>query len=76
MNVKWLLLISVQDVSSKFDSLYFPSQLPHIQESLKRGQLNSQYTHVYHCHHPKNESIHAKCIPVRVDPRAVKIFDN
>ena len=31
-------------------------------------RLNSQHHHVYHRHHPKNESIHAKCLPRRVDP--------
>ena len=37
-------------------------------------RLNSQHHHVYHRHHPKNESIHAKCLR-RVDPRTVEIFD-
>ena len=39
-------------------------------------RLNSQHHHTYHQHHLKNESIHAKCLPVRVDPRTVEIFDH
>jgi len=39
-------------------------------------QLNKQHHHVYHRHHKHKESIHAKCIPVRVDPRTVEIFDH
>ena len=39
-------------------------------------RLNSQHHHTYHRHHPKNESIHAKCLPRRVDPRTVEIFDH
>ena len=38
-------------------------------------QLNSQHHHIYNKHHPKNEVIHAKCIPVRVDPTKIQIFD-
>ena len=38
-------------------------------------QLNSQYTHIYNKHHSKNEVIHAKCIPVRVDPTKIQVFD-
>ena len=39
-------------------------------------QLNKQLHHTYHQHHKRNESIHAKCIPVRVDPSKVEIFDH
>ena len=39
-------------------------------------QLNRQHHHTYHRHHPANESIHAKCLPRRVDPRAVEIFNH
>ena len=43
------------------------------------NQLNSQH-HAhggYHRHSiTQREHIHAKCIPVRVDPRAVEIFDH
>ena len=39
-------------------------------------QLNKQHHHTYHRHHKRNESIHAKCIPVRVDPSKVEIFDH
>ena len=39
-------------------------------------RLISQHHHTYHQHHPKNESIHATCLPRRVDPRTVQIFDH
>ena len=39
-------------------------------------ELNKQHHHTYHRHHKRNESIHAKCIPVRVDPSRVEIFDH
>ena len=39
-------------------------------------RLNSQHHHTYQQHHPKNERIHAKWLPVRVDPRTVEIFDH
>ena len=39
-------------------------------------QLNRQHHHTYHRHHNKREHIHAKCIPVRVDPSKVEIFDH
>ena len=39
-------------------------------------RLISQHHHTYHHPHPKNESIHATCLPSRVDPRTVEIFDH
>lgn len=38
------------------------------------NKLNSQHTHIYHRHHPKESQLHAKCIPARVDPRTTEIF--
>ena len=39
-------------------------------------RLNSQHHHTYHRHHHKREHLHAKCLPRRVDPRTVEIFDH
>ena len=41
-------------------------------------QLNQQHhPHGYHRHSIKErEHLHAKCLPVRVDPRTVEIFDH
>ena len=41
-------------------------------------QLNSQHhPHGYHRHSAtQREHLHAKCLPVRVDPRQVEIFDH
>lgn len=39
-------------------------------------RLNSQHHHIYHQHHDKREHLHAKCLPRRVDPGAVEIFDH
>tara|TARA_Y100001951_G_scaffold100555_1_gene104128 strand:+ start:1801 stop:2016 length:216 start_codon:yes stop_codon:yes gene_type:complete len=36
-------------------------------------QLNTQHHHAYY--HPKEEHIHARCLPARVDPQKVEIFD-
>ena len=41
-------------------------------------RLNQQHhPHGYHRHHiTEREHLHAKCLPRRVDPRAVEIFDH
>ena len=39
------------------------------------ARLNSQHHHVYRHNHRKDDAIHAKCIPVRVDPTKIQIFD-
>ncbi len=39
-------------------------------------RLNSQHvTHYNHTHGPEDKEIHAQCIPVRVNPDLVEIFD-
>ena len=39
-------------------------------------RLNQQHHHTYHRNHDKREHLHAKCLPRRVDPRTVEIFDH
>ena len=40
-------------------------------------KLNSQHvTHYNHTHTPDDKQIHAQCIPVRVNPDLVEIFDH
>ena len=36
-------------------------------------RLNTHHHYTYH--HPQEEHIHARCIPARVDPKKVEIFD-
>jgi hypothetical protein len=37
-------------------------------------QLNSQHHHIYSKRH-EEDVVHAKCIPVRVDPTKIQVFD-
>ena len=39
-------------------------------------RLNAQHTsHLNHTHGPADKTIHAQCMPVRVNPELVQIFD-